>query len=92
VNYLEPNPGPIYELETGLTLGTHNGLWTYTIGQGTRIPGLKERYFVASKSKEKNAIYAVNNSSVGLSPFPASPGFSFLGAVIAIIPLYIDTV
>ena len=61
-NYLEPNPGPIYELETGETIGTHKGLWSYTIGQGARLPGLKEKYFVASKSKAKNAIYVVNGS------------------------------
>jgi len=62
VNYLEPNPGRIYKLETGETIGTHKGLWTYTIGQGARLPGLKERCFVASKSKEENAIYVVNGS------------------------------
>lgn len=62
VNYLEPNPGPICDLDSGTTIGIHNGLWTYTIGQGARIPGLKARYFVASKSKEKNTIYAVNCS------------------------------
>ena len=62
VNYLEPNPGPIYEMETGATIGTHQGLWTYTIGQGARLPGLKEKYFIAAKSKKENAIYAVNGS------------------------------
>jgi len=62
VDYLEPSPGRIYELETGAIIGTHKGLWTYTIGQGARLPGLKEKYFVASKSKEENAIYVVNSS------------------------------
>ena len=62
MNYLEPNPGQIYELETGTTIGTHEGLWTYTIGQGARLPGLKEKYFVAAKSKQENAIYVVNGS------------------------------
>lgn len=62
VNYLEPKPGPIRDLETGETVGTHKGLWTYTIGQGARLPGLKEKYFVASKSKAENAIYVVNGS------------------------------
>ena len=62
VDYLEPKPGPIRDLETRETLGTHRGLWTYTIGQGARLPGLKEKYFVASKSKTENAIYVVNGS------------------------------
>ena len=62
VNYLEPNPGPIYEMGTGTIVGTHGGLWTYTIGQGARLPGLKERHFVAAKSRAENAIYVVNGS------------------------------
>lgn len=66
VNYLEPNPGPICNLETGATLGTHNGLWTYTIGQGARIPGLTHRYFVAAKNKEENAIYVVKSDHPSL--------------------------
>jgi tRNA U34 2-thiouridine synthase MnmA/TrmU len=49
-------------METGATIGTHQGLWTYTIGQGARLPGLKEKYFVAAKNKKENAIYAVNGS------------------------------
>jgi len=74
-NYLEPDPGPIYELETGATVGTHKGLWTYTIGQGARLPGSKERYFVASKNKEGNAIYVVN-SSFGHLPILPTPARS----------------
>ena len=62
VDYLEPKPGPIYELGTGKPIGTHKGLWTYTIGQGARLPGLSGRYFIASKNKKMNAIYAVNGS------------------------------
>jgi len=62
VNYLEPKPGPIRDLETRETMGTHKGLWTYTIGQGARLRGLKEKYFVTSKSKAENAIYVVNGS------------------------------
>lgn len=61
-NYLESDPGPIRDLETGAILGTHQGLWTFTIGQGARIPGSK--HFVASKNKEENAIYVVNSSFV----------------------------
>ena len=62
VNYLEPNPGPIYDAATGATVGTHGGLWTYTIGQGARLPGLKEKHFIVAKSKEDNALYVVNGS------------------------------
>ena len=59
-NYLEPKPGPIYDTGTGAVVGTHGGLWTYTIGQGARLPGLKEKHFIVAKNKEENAIYVVN--------------------------------
>ena len=61
-NYLKPNPGPIYRMDTGAIIGSHEGLWTYTIGQGARLSGLEEKHFVAAKSKEENAIYVVNGS------------------------------
>jgi len=62
VNYLEPKPGPIYDTATGAVVGTHGGLWTHTIGQGARLPGLKEKHFIVAKSKEDNALYVVNGS------------------------------
>jgi tRNA-specific 2-thiouridylase len=52
-----PQPGPILEIETNTLLGHHNGLWTYTIGQGAKLPGLARRLFVAGKDHQKNAIY-----------------------------------
>ncbi|KAH9997616.1 5-methylaminomethyl-2-thiouridylate-methyltransferase [Russula vinacea] len=55
--YVTPRPGPILEIDTNVPLGRHNGLWTYTIGQGARLPGLATRLFVASKDHRKNAIY-----------------------------------
>lgn len=62
VNYLEPKPGPIYDTATGAMVGTHGGLWTHTIGQGARLPGLKEKHFIVAKNKEDNALYVVNGS------------------------------
>lgn len=55
--YVDPRPGPILEVDTNIELGQHNGLWTYTIGQGARLPGLTRRLFVAAKDPLKNAIY-----------------------------------
>jgi len=49
--YIPTASGPIIHLPTGLTLGRHTGLWNYTIGQGARISGVKERLFVVRKGK-----------------------------------------
>ncbi|KAF9789715.1 tRNA-specific 2-thiouridylase [Thelephora terrestris] len=62
VNYLKPKPGPICDLETGRIIGTHDGLWSYTIGQRIGLSGRMEREFVAAKGKAQNAIYVVNGS------------------------------
>jgi tRNA-5-taurinomethyluridine 2-sulfurtransferase len=59
-----PRPGPILEIDTNVQLGQHNGLWTYTIGQGARLPGLARKLFVAGKDHEKNAIYVALPESV----------------------------
>jgi tRNA U34 2-thiouridine synthase MnmA/TrmU len=56
-DYVAPRPGPILEIDTNVELGQHNGLWTYTIGQGARLPGLSSKLFVAAKDRKKNAIY-----------------------------------
>jgi tRNA U34 2-thiouridine synthase MnmA/TrmU len=56
-DYVTPRPGPVLAIETNVELGRHNGLWTYTIGQGARLPGLTKKLFVAAKDRRKNAIY-----------------------------------
>lgn len=55
--YVTAQPGPILAIDTDVLLGHHNGLWTYTIGQGARLPGLTRKLFVAGKDYRKNAIY-----------------------------------
>lgn len=58
-SYLPPEPGPIVDMEMGKQIGKHQGLWTYTIGQGARIPGMKQKMFVASKDKKSNTVFVV---------------------------------
>ncbi|ETW86243.1 hypothetical protein HETIRDRAFT_311357 [Heterobasidion irregulare TC 32-1] len=58
-DYLPPKPGPIIDSVTGHTIGEHQGLWTYTIGQGAKIRGMQEKLFVAHKDKEQNTIFVV---------------------------------
>src|SRR6266849_274160 len=79
--YVAPQPGPILEAETNVQLGQHDGLWTYTIGQGARLPGLASKLFVAGKDHQKNAIYValpeLVHPSLSLSLAPPSSFFFF---------------
>lgn len=56
--YIEPKLGDIVTVE-GQVMGKHKGLHTVTIGQGARISGAKERYFVAAKNLESNQVIVV---------------------------------
>jgi tRNA U34 2-thiouridine synthase MnmA/TrmU len=60
-DYISPNPGPIFHLESGRKLSEHQGLWNFTVGQNARIAGLSSKAFVAKKSRKNNAIYVVTN-------------------------------
>ncbi|KZT09561.1 tRNA 5-methylaminomethyl-2-thiouridylate-methyltransferase [Laetiporus sulphureus 93-53] len=57
--YIPPKPGPMIELISGKTVGTHQGLWSYTIGQGARLKGMHQKMFVAKKDIHQNAVYIV---------------------------------
>lgn len=61
---MAPRPGPILEIDTNVKLGQHNGLWTYTIGQGAKLPGLSQKLFIAGKDHQKNTIYVALPESV----------------------------
>lgn len=61
---MTPQRGPIIEVESNVRIGSHKGLWTYTIGQGSGIPGLTNKVFVASKDPQNNAIYVALAESV----------------------------
>src|SRR5680860_301254 len=58
--YLELKPGPIKVFEDGKTIGRHQGLPLYTIGQrkGIEIGGTGP-YYVASFDYDKNILYVV---------------------------------
>ena len=60
--YIPAKPGPIIDLTNGRVVGTHNAIWSHTIGQGARIPGMQQKMFVASKDLRKNEIYVVPGS------------------------------
>ena len=58
-NYLPNQPGKIIDIKTKKTLGTHEGLMYYTIGQrrGLHVGGTAERLFVAGKDLDNNILY-----------------------------------
>jgi tRNA U34 2-thiouridine synthase MnmA/TrmU len=60
--YITPRPGRIVHMETGKPIGTHNGLWNYTIGQGAKLPGHSQPLFVASKDTDNNELLVVPGS------------------------------
>lgn len=60
--YIPPKPGPIINLDTNKQVGTHPGLWRFTIGQHAKIPGMPERMFVAKKSVVDNKVFVVPGS------------------------------
>lgn len=60
--YIESRMGDIVTLE-GQVVGKHRGLHTVTIGQGARISGAKEKFFVAAKRTELNQLVVVPGSN-----------------------------
>lgn len=56
---LEETAGDIVDIDTLEKVGTHKGVWFYTIGQrkGLEVGGLEKPYFVVSKDVESNTLY-----------------------------------
>jgi tRNA-specific 2-thiouridylase len=56
-HYLGENPGQMVEIETGNVIGTHEGLWFYTVGQrqGLGLPG--GPWYVMQKDIATNILY-----------------------------------
>ncbi|KAM0792396.1 hypothetical protein ACM66B_005075 [Microbotryomycetes sp. NB124-2] len=61
-SYMVPHPGDIVN-EENRVIGRHDGLWRYTIGEGARLPGQKERMFVGRKDSSTNTITVVPKGS-----------------------------
>ncbi|KAL4624921.1 mitochondrial tRNA-specific 2-thiouridylase 1 isoform X1 [Arapaima gigas] len=49
LQYLEPQPGNFVSVEDGKIMGTHNGWFTFTLGQRARIAGQRDAWFVVDK-------------------------------------------
>ncbi|EJD53228.1 5-methylaminomethyl-2-thiouridylate-methyltransferase [Auricularia subglabra TFB-10046 SS5] len=56
--YIPSRPGKIVG-PNGEALGEHKGVWKFTIGEGARVLGMPQRYYVARKDAVRNEIVAV---------------------------------
>ncbi len=45
-----PKPGVFVDVDTGQVVGTHQGSLLYTIGQGAKISGASQRWFVVGRA------------------------------------------
>lgn len=58
-NYLQGQAGRIVDLESRKEVGTHGGLWNYTVGERARIPNMLQRWYVSDKDASTNTVYVV---------------------------------
>ncbi|MCD8291441.1 MAG: tRNA 2-thiouridine(34) synthase MnmA [Prevotella sp.] len=65
--YLGENPGDVLELETGMKIGTHKGLWFHTIGQRHGLGFGGGPWYAVKKDVERNILYV----SKGYEPLTA---------------------
>ena len=54
---LGENPGDVREIETGKKIGTHQGLWFYTIGQRKGLGFSGGPWFVVKKNLKRNILF-----------------------------------
>lgn len=54
--YIEPLPGKFVNIETGKTLGQHEGIHMWTLGQRIHLGGCHHAYFVTEINSETNDI------------------------------------
>jgi tRNA-specific 2-thiouridylase len=60
-HHLGDKPGEIIDLETGRTLGTHNGYYYYTIGQRSGLKLGGGPWYVVEKDVQKNIVFISKN-------------------------------
>eukprot|EP01038_Epipyxis_sp_PR26KG_P008112 gene8112-10987_t len=52
-NYIELTVGNFVDIDTGKIVGIHHGKEYYTIGQGAKIGGCNEKYYIAKKNSPR---------------------------------------
>jgi tRNA-specific 2-thiouridylase len=65
-----PKQGPIIDVQTGETLGTHNGVYHYTVGQRKRLSiATGKPLYVAKIDPSQNAVYVGPRESAEIKEF-----------------------
>lgn len=66
-NYIPANPGKTVDIKTKEAIGSHYGVYYYTIGQrkGLNLSGFKNPYFVVDKDVKNNILYVANENENG---------------------------
>lgn len=64
-NYIKVKPGKIVDIETNKTLGKHDGIMFYTIGQNRDLGlgGQQCKYFVCKKDIKNNILYVASEKT-----------------------------
>jgi len=60
-HHMGEQQGPLIEHETGLTVGTHNGFWFYTIGQRQGLGLSGGPWYVVAKDPHTNSVMISKN-------------------------------
>ncbi|KAK5647787.1 hypothetical protein RI129_002679 [Pyrocoelia pectoralis] len=60
--YVNNKPGNFIDIESGLIVGTHQGIHQWTIGQRANIEGLPMAYFTVKKDVKNNNIYVAQGT------------------------------
>lgn len=56
-DYIESRPGRLVSIQDGKDMGSHEGLSNYTIGQGAKLAGMPEKWFVVKKDTSNGTVY-----------------------------------
>ena len=56
-------PGPIVDIENYKTIGEHQGVHLWTLGQGTKVHSQKSSTYVCDKDKTTNTLYVCKGSN-----------------------------
>jgi len=64
-NYIKPKTGKVVDITTKKTIGRHDGIMFYTIGQNKKLNlgGKTAKYYVCDKDTKKNILFVVDEKN-----------------------------
>lgn len=90
--YIDQPPGPVIDLDSGKTIGQHDGLYGYTIGQASRICHGSDKWFVVNKLLNENKLVCVagSNHPALFSDTLVAKHWTWIHHQIPTLPLQVD--